>query len=328
MTPLATQPPTGHAARGGKPPPARRPSAWRRLCEWAGSEDGAAYSDRRLHASFLLFVSGALLVLAALALVAWGQAYPADASQSMMRYWMRQTAGIAGGLGVCALFLGMLSALYTRAYMRWLGLAASATALAGVLGFAYAYPFAWGVPGQTDWSIPVSLALGVSLAVLIGTTFAAVASNVILRTQARGRLRAELGREPTDDEIERDIDDALRRYRFTWGGLAEGQDASRGLRIRDDPLPPEWQAMGWKLGRDEERADTTALDAAHRQLDAFRGGRLRHGELALGNLDASANALQALRAERSAKEAARPWNRFKAWLRRLFDRAFHRQAAH
>lgn len=295
------------------------------LMERAGVEE-AGYTERRLHLAMALFIAGVLLVLAGAVLLVAAQWYPPTLELSM-RYTLRQIGGLTAGLGVVVLFLGLLAALYTKRYMRWLGLAGGCVTVAGLAGFAWAYPFNWGVPGQPDWSGPVALTLLSGATTLIAATFAAMVSNMVLRMRVRGALRDEFGREPTDEEVNRDIDEALRRHRYTWGGIVERAD--HGLRFRDEPIPPEFLAMGWKERKHE--SGTEALDASQRMLNAFRGGRMRTGELDQGKLDASAGMLRRLRDEKAAAEARKPWNRFKTWLRRVWARfvgLFHHGAAH
>ncbi|MGQ0536328.1 MAG: DUF7139 domain-containing protein [Methanobacteriota archaeon] len=289
-----------------------------RMRTWMG-QDEAAFSERRLHGSFTLYIAGGVLVLAAVALLVFGQTYPATRDLQTTRYFLREAGGAVAGAGTIVLFLGKLFALYTKRYMRLLGYAGALVSVVGVGGFLWAYPAHWGVPGVEDRSVPVAIVLTAGLALLVSATFAASVANLVLRSRVRGALWDTLGREPTDEEIDRDIEDALRKHRYTWGGIAVHQ-GEKGIRFKDEPIPREWEEIRWKLGREFDATDTRAFDAAKRQLDAFRGGRMRTGDLDLAGLDTNADSLRALRAALAAKEADRPWNRFKAWLHRLFDR--------
>lgn len=286
----------------------------RRLADMLGGDaENEELSEGRLHLAFLLFVSGAVLLLAAAVLFVVAQVFPHTFDLSM-RFVLRHVGGITGGVGATLLFVGIVAALSTRPYMRWLAIAGAVVSLVGVAGFGYAYPHHWGI-GQ-DLSIPVIVTLTVGFAVMIGATFASTVSNLILRQRIRAELRDELGREPTDEEVRRDVEEALAMYDYTWGGTRV--DRTKGLRISEEHVD-QLEVHGWKF-QESEDADTAGLDRSTQMLTALRGGVEKEGELELGGVDQKGAALKRLREGKAEAEANRPWNRFKAWLGRLWAR--------
>lgn len=290
---------------------------FRRLVE-GGHEDAPEVSEHRLHLAFLLFVAGGLLLLASAVILVTAQLFPYTFELSM-RFVLRHAGGVIGGVGATALFVGIVAALSTRPYMRWLAAAGGFVALAGTAGFAYAYPYHWGV-GQ-DLSVPVILTLTAGFTLLVGSTFAAVVSNLILRQRIRAKLRDELGREPTDEEVERDVERALADYEYTWGGVAK--DTTKGLRIREESFEG-YEMHGWKF-QDEELDDSLSIAQSTQMLTQLRGGVERQGTIALDGVDQKGAALAHLRQEKAKEEAARPINRLKAWFRRLWARLTRRK---
>lgn len=248
------------------------------------------------------------MVLVASALLVAAQIFPHSLTLSM-RHVLRRVGGVVGGVGGTILFAGMVGALSTRAYMRWLAVAGAVVALAGVAGFGYAYPYQWGV-GQ-DLSIPVILVVTAGFTMLIGATFAATVSNLILRQRVREDLREELGREPTDEEVARDVEEALAQY--TWGGMkkTKDRDRSRKIAVKEEPAQA-LEVHGWKTVESED-VDVGSLDRSLDQLKAFRGGAEQTGELEEGgSVGTNSAALTQLRQDKAEAEAKRPWNRFKA----------------
>lgn len=279
-----------------------------------GQPDDENVTEGRLHAAFLLFVSGGLLCLIAAAVLVAAQLFPETFTLSM-RFVLRHVGGVIGGIGATALFAGIVAALSTRAYMRWLAAVGGVIAVAGVAGFGYAYPYHWGV-GQ-DLSVPVILVLTAGFTLLVGSTFAAVVSNLILRQRIRKELREDLGREPTDAEVERDVQEALSQYTFNWGGVRE--DNTKGLTFTEEPLEG-YQVHGWRPNRDEELDDYGSLERSTSTLLKFRGGAQHQGDIALDGVDQKGAALADLRRQKAQATANRPVNRLRSWLAHLWAR--------
>lgn len=275
-----------------------------------GREDQPQVSEGRLHASFFLFVAGGVALLASAAVLVYAQLFPATFDLSM-RFVLRHVGGVVAGLGAVMLFTGLVAALSTRPYMRVLAAVGAVVSLAGVAGFGYAYPWRWGV--GADLSVPVIVVLTVGFAVLVAATFAAVVSNLILRQRVRQQLREDLGREPTDEEVARDIEEAMERYRYTWGGVRE--DTTRGLTIDTEPAEG-FVVTNWKLSRDVEDDDLPSALRSTSTLLAFRGLSSKEGELDVGSMDTDAASLVALRQEKASAEANRWTRRLRAWLAR------------
>lgn len=271
----------------------------------AGRPTGGIASHE-IRVSTGLVLGGVCLGLAGFAALALGQgaAVPQE---------LRELGAMLAGAGLLVLLWGILAGLPPHRTLRVLGLGGLVIGCLGLAAFSWAYPQNWGKPGLTDHTVTVLGTYVAGLVLIVAATFAALVSDFVLRMQARSRLRGELGREPTDDEIQRDIDEALRRHKVTWGGLSE--DHGKGIIVKAEALPSDWKIVAPRFGKETvasgERAD--AVSSAVDALTNFRGGRQRTGEIAEGE---SAGAADALRALRSAQAVAPK----RSWLDRLLGR--------
>lgn len=267
---------------------------------------GGGIATHEVRVSTGLVLGGVCLGLGGFAAIALGQgaAVPQE---------LRELGAVLAGAGLLVLLWGILAGLPPHRTLRIIGLGGLVIGCLGLAAFSWAYPQNWGKPGLTDHTVTVLGTYVAGLVLIVAATFAALVSDFVLRMQARSRLRSELGREPTDDEIQRDIDEALRKHKVTWGGLSE--DTTKGLKFRAEALPGDWKVFAPRFGRETvasgERAD--AVSSAVDALTHFRGGRQRSGEIAEGG---SADAAEALRALRTAQAVAPK----RTWLDRLLGR--------
>lgn len=257
----------------------------------------AAIGQREIRLSSAFVLGGVCLGLAGFGVIALAQMQlPAGEPQPL-----RELGAVLGGSGLLVLLWGILLGLPAHQSLRALGVGGVAIAAVGIAAFVGAYPQNWGRLGVTDHIVPVLATYVTGLVILVAATFASLVADFVLRMQVRGRLRGELGREPTDDEIRRDIDEAMRRHKVTWGGVVA--DTGKGIRVKAEDLPSDWQVVMPKVGRETIASGERAaqLDLAVDKLLDFRGGRQRRGELPESGVGDAADALRAMR---TAKESA------------------------
>jgi hypothetical protein len=259
-------------------------------------------STHEIRVSSALVLGGVCLGLAGFAAITLSLTQGGDP------YPVRRLGGVLGGVGLLMLMWGILAGLPSHRTLRVIGLFGAVIGGIGIAAFAWAYPQNWGRPRVDDHTVTVLATYVLGLVLLVAATFASLVADFVLRMQVRSKLRGELGRDPTDEEIQRDIDEAWRRHKVTWGGTVA--DTGRGIKVKVEDLPADWAALP-RIGREVyaggERA--TAVDTAVDQLTNFRGGRQRKSELPEAGLGDSAGALKALRTARA--EAPKPsfWDR-------------------
>lgn len=269
--------------------------------------------EGRVRASFLLFSAGAALAVLGTLVLAAGQLFPWTAGMST-RYALRQVGGTVLGIGATGLLLGVVSALIPKGWIRWTAAAGALVSLAGVAGFAYAYPTRWGV--GSDLSLPVIALLLAGYGMLAGAALASLAANLVLRERARERLREQLDREPTDAEVARDVEEALRGSAWTWGGVQE--DTSKPLNVASvEDADEKVELHGWKLKLDMEE-DSARLDDSVTQLAALRGGQQQTGDAELGDADSKSQRLAEIQAQGPPEPATKGrWARLRDWVGEL-----------
>jgi hypothetical protein len=309
----------------GQPAPARAPQLFRNEDEAPLPDDPAEnplglvrdlalgragplrQRDIRFSTGFVL--GGLTVALAGAACIMLAQTHN-DAST----WALRRLGGVLGGAGLLTLLFGILAGLPANRWLRGLGVLGVLLGSGALALFAWAYPDQWSKVDAPDWSVPVIALYTLGAAMLVGAAFAALVADFVLRWQTRARLQQELGREPTDEEIRRDIEEAWRRHKVSWGGVAMVE--GKGLTVKVEPLPAEYLVGRGKVGKQLEVSGdrAAAVDSAVGQLSQFRGGRMRTGELPEGGMQDAALALRSLRQERAAAPKPGLWARLLMWL--------------
>lgn len=263
---------------------------------------GAGLGQRQIRVASGMVLGGVCLGLAGFACIALAQ-------MRLDPYPLRELGGLLGGAGLLVLMWGILTGLPAGRAARAIGVTGVAAGLLGMAAFAWAYPEQWGRIGVVDQTVPVLATYVAGLVMLVAATFGALVADFVLRMQTRARLRDELGREPTDEEIQRDIDEAMRKHKVTWGGVVE--DTTRGIKVKVEALPPGWTVSMPRIGREVEakRESVNAVDVAVDNLVKFRGGRVRTDELPEGGLGDAAGALQSLKVARETAPKLTWWQR-------------------
>lgn len=171
----------------------------------------------------------------------------------------------------------------------------------GAVGlFVYAYPYHWNVPGQ-DYS-PLGVVIyaigGVILAAATGSALvtnyirqAGTAADVAVPAEpSEGETREEI----SDEEIRRDIDDALSDTELTWGGIEKTR--TKRIQFEMDEMDIDTSGMD-PAGANETR--TESVDREVEGLQKLRGSGQKTAKGA--GTDAQADALKQLRERQEAE---------------------------
>jgi hypothetical protein len=166
-----------------------------------------------------------------------------------------------------------------------------------MLGFVAYYPDHFNVP-QGDRSLAPVVAYSLGLAVSAGSSFAALVADYVRHIQfarADKRLRGDdEAKSLSKADIARDIEESMGKYRFTWGGIKEGE-TDRRIHVKTHEIA-ELKILSGKFGRETVGSFAAAGDSLTR-LNAFRGGRNRTGEINPAGVADAASALRALRTD-------------------------------
>ncbi|WP_436925415.1 DUF7139 domain-containing protein [Halosimplex amylolyticum] len=158
--------------------------------EWTGRD------PRRVSAGGSLFVVGALAVVSAIFVLTTGLATVFDATTTTET---RRVAGVLAGLGIPAMFLGVVAVLPASRRERLGVLVGAALNVAGVGLFNHAYPTRW-VEASQSLAFPTAMVYFVGGSVALWFVLSAVAS-FKLRNNPQGTIRLEVTRQGETEEI-------------------------------------------------------------------------------------------------------------------------------
>lgn len=152
---------------------------------------------RRVSAGGALFVLGALSVVAAILALTTGLG---DLVGATTEVTARRLAGVLAGLGIPAMFVGVVAVLPTSTRQRTGVLVGTLLSVAGVALFRYAYPTRW--TGTADsLAFPTAMLYFVGGSVALWFVFSAVAT-FKLRNNPQGTVTLEVVREGESREIQ------------------------------------------------------------------------------------------------------------------------------
>jgi hypothetical protein len=272
-----------------------------------------------LYGGFYTMLGGVFLGLAGLVLFFVAQQYEGNA----VEYRYREAAIVLGALATIAIFYGISLTLPSKRGMRIAQSIGAAVCVAATLGFVWAYPINFNVPGsgQADYSGQVAGAYALGIVVLIAGTFTSLIGYYLDRIQAASGSARGGGAggdyydeyEVPDSVIEKDIEYAMRKYKYAWG---EGPDATAStiqINVKDDF--EAGTVVGGKGVARTVTLDAPQVDDATKALRGIRPSREK--ELPTSEVDAQTNALLAFRKQKFAQVEAKAALKRLSWWQRL-----------
>jgi hypothetical protein len=271
---------------------------------------GPPVAERTVYGGFGLFFGGIALALIGIVLFLASATVPPE---DIFRYTLRELAGVAGAVGLPALLLGVTVLLPVDRNALYAAAAGTAVCLVGVGLFSAAYPYAWNVVGS-DRSGQVVAVYATGLVVVIASTGAALVGHHIHRVSGSSADAdastesvdgssdaAESAETVTDEQVRRDIDEAMADSDLSWGGI--GKTKTKRLKLNtaqfDDIDSSNVADVDAKTVRSESRNVDDAVDA----MRGLRGGETKQARSTQTTDDQTA-ALQALRERQAAESVA------------------------
>ncbi|GAD51341.1 hypothetical protein MBEHAL_0101 [Halarchaeum acidiphilum MH1-52-1] len=266
-----------------------------------------------VYVGFGLFFAGVTLGVLGAVVFGWSSTVPA----SVLFHWqLREVAGTLALVGLPAFLLSIPVLLpVDRRAMYAAGLGA-VVCLVGVGVFVASYPKHWNVQGTADYSTLGVLVYSVGLVVLVGAGGAGLVTDRVERARQAGSAAvgsgggnggsdggtasAESEGTVTDEQVERDIEDAMSTSELSWGGVEKTKTTRLNLgtggeeeEVERSNLTPE----NANVSRSE------SVDTAVSGLQKLRGNE--EPEEATGEgADDQVAALQELRKKQQAEEVA------------------------
>ena len=193
----------------------------------SGGRNGRERDPRRVSAGGALFGLGALAVVSAILVLATGLADLLGAGSEPAA---RKLAGTLAGLGIPAMFLGVVAVLPSSRRERVGVLAGTVLTVAGVWLFRRAYPERW-IDAADSLAFPTAMVYFVGGSVALWFVLSAVAT-FKLRNNPQGKVTLEVTRQGETTEL-RVSRSEYRRYERAIRGDGDADVASE-LRSRLD----------------------------------------------------------------------------------------------
>jgi hypothetical protein len=274
-----------------------------RLLDWYRRYIGEPDARTDVYLGFGLFFGGIAFGLLGLLLFLWSATIPAGTlSDPNMAHWtLREVAIGLGLLGLPAILVSVVVLLPVRERVQYAGATGSAVALLAVVGFVLAYPFNFNLPAEatnTDYLAHVVVLYAAGMVAVIGSTGAALVAHQLDRATADSgneESEAESAEDVSDEQVRRDIDEAMDDAELTWGGVRA--DDTRRLTIETDEEEAAIDRSGFDnaSARKKTTVRSESTDDAVSGLEKLRGGQKQ--EARSSGTDDQAAALRELRAQ-------------------------------
>lgn len=268
---------------------------------------GRPTSERDVYAGFALFFGG--IALGAIGLVVF--LFSTGIPEGDPLFWqLREIAITLAALGLPAFILSIVVLLPVSTRAVTVAAAGAVICLIAVGVFIAAYPSNWNVPRGTDYSAQGIAVFAAGLAILLAVTGSALVAHHIERTRkpskdsdgaAAGSTESR-DETVTDEQVERDIEEALANTELTWGGVEKA--TTRRLRVNTPDIEgTRLDAAGFD-GAAAKTARSEGVDDAVSGLRRLQGGE--RTEATGADVDEQTAALRELRAKQREQEAAQP----------------------
>ncbi|MFD1512644.1 DUF7139 domain-containing protein [Halomarina rubra] len=239
------------------------------LVEWYRRFIGEPERQIDVYAGFALFFGGLALGLVGLTLfVAERVAFGAEKT-----FWLREIAFAVGASGLPTLFLGVTVLLPLDKRARIGALAGEAFSLVAIALFVWAHPSQWNADTGTDYSVEGVGLYALGVVVVVAATFAALVSYHVERAApdevVAQATEEETGPDVTDEDVRRDIDEAMKNTEMTWGGVPK--DNTRRISLEADTEGLDTSGFDGVEAK-SHRSGGNAVDAAVAGLQGMRGG--------------------------------------------------------
>jgi hypothetical protein len=272
------------------------------LFDWYDRYVGEPTDERDVYAGFGLFFGGIALGLVGVVVFLLGAAV----SGASPAFALREIAVVLAAGGLPAALVGAVVLLPGDDRTTYAAVAGTAVCLLAVAVFVWAYPYQWNVAQTPDHS-----ALGVGVySVGLVLTAAATGAALVGHQVERVALLAEQGGEAgdteasadesvSDEDVRRDIDEAMANAELTWGGV-ERTETTR-LEFNTDVEGVETNAD--RVEASETRAEGADVDDAVSNLQQLQG-RSENTASSTETVDDQTAALTELKQKRRAEATA------------------------
>lgn len=267
-----------------------------------------------VYLGYALFFGGIALAAIGFVLFLWSGTLPAGTPS----FWtFRELAIVTAFLGLPVFVLSVVVLLPVSRRVLYAAGTGAALCVVAVAVFVAVYPANWNVQGVADYSAQGIAIYAAGLAFLAGSTGSALVAHHLERARpvaaeaggsadapaatTGGNGGSATAETVTDDEVRRDIEEAVDAAEISWGGVEKTE--TRRLRIDTSDAEASIDRSGFDRGK-ANTARSGGVDDAVEGLRRLQGGQPEAGTAE--GVDAQTAALRELREQREAEEAAEP----------------------
>ncbi|TYT61156.1 DUF7139 domain-containing protein [Natrialba swarupiae] len=267
-----------------------------------------------VYLGFGLFIGGIALAAVALVLFLWSNTLEPRTTEHV-RWAQPAYAIVMAALPIT--MLGIVVLLPSERRVRYASVGAVAVTFAAIVGFLIAYPYDWYGVGN-DYTAEVVAVYAVGMAGLTASTGAALIAHYLDMARAADRVDAEDDESDesddesySDEEIRRDIDQAMDGVELSWGGV-EKTEHSRLTFSEDefDDIDVDVQAKTTR---------SSGVDSQVAGLKGLKGGETKT-TTSSSTVDDQTAKLRELREEQQANEASSSATESESAVSSLLDR--------
>jgi hypothetical protein len=264
-----------------------------RLFEWYRRYIGEPDREVDVYVGFALFFGGIGLGIAAFLISAAGQFGGAEG------YVFREAAFAVGMIALPATLSSVIVLLPVGRRAVYGGVAGSVVCLAGLAFFVFAYPFNWASGPGPQYAIHVMFVYGAGLTALLASTGGALVAYHVERARpGPGDIEGiedDESETVSDEDIERDIEEAMANVDITWGGVERHEGTA--LKLNSDLDDMDTSGMDVEA----DRVHRSSVDTQVNSLQSLKGGK-KQSDRSTSTVDDQTDRLQELR-QRQREEA-------------------------
>lgn len=271
------------------------------LFDWYDRYVGEPTDERDIYAGFGLFFGGIALGLVGVVVFLLGAAV----SGASPAFALREIAVVLAAGGLPAALAGAVVLLPGDDRTTYAAVAGTVVCLLAVAIFVAAYPYQWNVARAPDHSALGVGVYSVGLVLTAAATGAALVGHQVERIALLAERGEGSGEEATEDEsvsdedVRRDIDEAMADADLTWGGV----ERTETTRLEFDTDVAEVESNADRVSASETRAAGANVDDAVSNLQQLQG-RSENTASSESTVDDQTAALTELKQKRRAEAAA------------------------
>lgn len=273
-----------------------------------------------VYIGFGVFFIAVVLAVAGFLLFLWAGTFERGTDP----YWARRMPAFVFGMAsVPATMLAVVVLLPVDRRAVYSAVVGISVCLVAVGVFVNVYPSNWNVAGTTDYSVHTTAIYAVGMTILTASTGASLIAEQIRQKEPRPAEIASVEEDSSetysDEEIERDIEEAMADVDLSWGGVVNHESKDLSFNTPEEFEQPDIDVEATTIRK------SGGVDEQLNQLNALKGGKNNTvtTDSTVDNQSAKLAELKQKRREGSDKiqQKSSFGSGFIARLKRLFNRS-------